>query len=108
MARTPQVTRTIKTTIVTVLCLDIVNGEPFNERVTLPRTYKDEKAMLKEVEKVINNDTQKAVHIVDFTVEEKLYGMSEQKFIETADELPPRKEYGKVCGEANEATEENN
>lgn len=102
MARTPQVTRTIKTTIVTVLCLDIVNGEPFNERVTLPRTYKDEKAMLKEVEKVINNDTQKAVHIVDFTVEEKLYGMTEKEFIETAHELPPRKDYGKDCGEANE------
>ncbi len=101
MARTPQVTRTIKTTIVTVLCLDIVNGEPFNEIVTLPRTYKDEKAMLKEVEKVVNNDTQKAVHIVDFIVEEKLYGMSEQKFIEIAEQLPPRKVYG-------EATEENN
>lgn len=93
MARTPQVTRTIKTTVVDVLCLDIVNGEPFNEQVTLPRTYKDEKAMLKEVEKVINNERQKAVHVVSFTVEEKLYGMSEQKFIETADELPPRKVY---------------
>lgn len=101
MARTPQVTRTIKTTVVDVLCLDIVNGEPFNEQVTLPRTYKDEKAMLKEVEKVINNDVQKAVHVVGFTVEEKLYGMSEQKFIETADELPPRKVYG----EAEETTE---
>lgn len=108
MARTPQVTRTIKTTNVNVLCLDIVNGEPFNEQVTLSRTYKDEKAMLKEVEKLINNDTQKAVHIVGFTVEEKLYGMSEQKFIETADELPPRKDYGKVCDEATETTEENN
>lgn len=103
MARTPQVTRTIKTTIVTVLCLDIVNGEPFNKQVTLPRTYKDEKAMLKEVEKVINTDNQKAVHIVNFTVEEKLYGMSEQKFIETADELPPRKVYSEVT----EKTEEN-
>lgn len=103
MARTPQVTRTIKTTVVDVLCLNIVDGEPFNEQVTLPRTYKDEKAMLKEVEKVINNDVQKAVHVVGFTVEEKLYGMSEQKFIKTADELPPRKVYG----EAEETTEAN-
>lgn len=100
MARIPQVTRTIKTTIVDVLCLNIVDGEPFNEQITLPRTYKDEKAMLKEVEKVINNDVQRAVHIVGFTVEEKLYGMSEQKFIETADELPSRKD----CGKAEEET----
>lgn len=90
MARVPQVTRTIKTTIVDVLCLDIDDGEPFNKEVILPRTYKDEKAMLKEAEKVINNDKEKAVHVVGYEVQEKLYGMSEAKFIEFADELPPR------------------
>lgn len=103
MARTPQVTRTIKTTVVNVLCLNIMNGEPYNEQVTLPRTYKDEKAMLKEVEKLINNDEKKAVHVIESTVEEKLYGMSEQKFIENAEELPPRKVYG----EAEETAEAN-
>lgn len=91
MARTPQVTRTIQTTKVNVLCLNIKEGNPFNQTVVLPRTYKDDKAMLKAVEKVINSDSVKAVHVVDSVVEETLYGMTEQKFIELATVLPPRK-----------------
>lgn len=91
MARAPQVTRTIQTTEVNVLCLDINKGEPFNETVVLPRTYKGEKHMLKAAEKVINSDTVKAVHIVDSVVKETLYGMSEQDFITLAKVLPPRK-----------------
>lgn len=91
MARTPQVTRTIQTTKVNVLCLNIKDGNPFNQTVVLPRTYKDDKHMLKAVEKVINSESVKAVHVVDSVVEETLYGMSEQKFIELATVLPPRK-----------------
>lgn len=91
MARTPQVTRTIQTTKVNVLCLNILEGNPFNQTVVLPRTYKDDKHMLKAVEKVINSESVKAVHVVDSVVEETLYGMSEQKFIELATVLPPRK-----------------
>lgn len=91
MARTPQVTRTIQTTKVNVLCLNIKEGNPFNQTVVLPRTYKDDNHMLKAVEKVINTESVKAVHIVDSVVEETLYGMSEQKFIELASVLPPRK-----------------
>lgn len=85
------VTRTIKTTTVNVLCLDIVNGEPFNESVVLPRTYENEKAMLKAVSAIIDNDERKAVHIVGHSVDETLYGMTEQEFIENAQKLPPRK-----------------
>lgn len=91
MAKKPMVTRTMQTTRVDVLCLDIVNGEPFNESVVLPRTYKDDRALLKAVEKVINDDERKAVHIVSSEGIEKLYGMTEEKFLEVADELPPRK-----------------
>lgn len=91
MARTPMVTRTIQTTKVNVLCLNIVEGEPFNKVVTLPRTYKDENAMLKVISKMVNNDEVKAVHVVDSYVEETLYGMTEQRFIELAQVMPPRK-----------------
>lgn len=89
MARVPMVTRTIQTTRANVLCLDIERGEPFNKEVIFPRTYADEKSMLKQAEKVINNETVKAVHIVDFKVEETRYGMTEQQFIEVAEVIPP-------------------
>ena len=90
MARKPMVTRTIVTTKVNVLCLDIQSSEPFNKVVTLPRTYKDEKKLLKKVEEVVNTDDIKAVHVVDKEEVETLYGMTEQDFIQYAKVLPPR------------------
>ena len=84
MARKPMVTRTIVTTKVNVLCLDIKSAEPFNKVVTLPRTYKDEKQLLKKVEEIVNTDEVKAVHVVAKTEVETLYGMSEQDFINNA------------------------
>lgn len=93
MARTPQVTRTIQTTHATVLCMDIENREPCNKEVILPRTYKDENAILKAVKKAIETDTLKPVQVVSHMVQETLYGMSEQDFIAHAVILPPRKDY---------------
>ena len=90
MARVPMVTRTITATKVTALCLNIETAEPFNKTVTLSGTFKDEKAMMKAAEKVINSDTEKAVHILYSEEIETLYGMTEQEFIEKAKVLPPR------------------
>lgn len=89
MARKPMVTRTIITTKVNVLCLDIHSAEPFNKEVILPRTYKDEKKLLKKVGEVVNTDTVKAVHVVDKEEVETLYGMTEQDFIDNAVILDP-------------------
>lgn len=90
MARTPMVTRTIVTTKAIIMCLDVEAGEPFNKEVTLPRTYKDEKALLKKVRPLVETETVKAVHVVDTEEVETLYGMTEQEFIENAQILPPR------------------
>lgn len=88
--RKPMVTRTIQTTEATVLCIDIINSEPFNKTVTLPRTYKDEKSLMKKVASVIDNDTVKAVHVVATEIHETLYGMTEDDFIAAAEIMPPR------------------
>lgn len=92
MARKPMVTRTIKTTKANVLCLNIVEGDPFNKVVTLPRTYKDEKSLMAMVESVINTDEIKAVHVVDTRIEEAVYGMTEIDFIANAHRMPDRNE----------------
>lgn len=102
MARIPMVTRTIITTKANVLCLDVESGEPFNEVVVLPRTYKDDKALLKQASKLIEeNPKHKAVHVVDKEEVETLYGMTEQNFIALAQKLPPR-----GAGSVDEETEE--
>lgn len=90
MARVPMVTRTIVTTKANVMCLNVENAEPFNQVVTVPRTYKDDEALLKAVKKVAETENVKCVHIVDSEHVETLYGMTEQEFIERAAVLPPR------------------
>lgn len=91
MARQPQVTRTIKTTKCQVLCLDLVNEQPFTKEVILPRTYKDEKHMMKVITAMVDDETVKAVHVQSFVNEETLYGMTEVEFIQYAHILPSRK-----------------
>lgn len=91
MARIPMVTRTITTTKAVVMCLNVVQGELYNETVTVPRTYKDDNALLKVVKPIIETDELKAVHIVAKEEIETLYGMPENDFMEHATVLPKRK-----------------
>lgn len=99
MARVPMVTRTITATKITALCLNIETAEPFNKTVTISGTFKDEKSMMKAAEKLLNTETEKAVHIVCSEEIETLYGMTEQEFIQLANVLPPR---GKNVIESNQ------
>lgn len=90
MARVPMVTRTITTTKVNVMCLDIETGEPCNKIAVVLRTYKDDETLLKKVKEVLETETLKPVHVVGKEEIETLYGMSEQEFIEQAKVLPSR------------------
>lgn len=90
MARKPMVTRTVQTTLATVLCLNTETAEPFNQTVTLTGTFKDNKSVMKAVKALIENDTISVAKVVDVEIEEKLYGMPEQDFINAAKVLPPR------------------
>lgn len=88
--RKPMVTRTITTTEVELLCVDIEKSETFVKTVTLPRTYKDEKAILKRITEGGTMDNVKPVHVISTTTHETLYGMTEDEFINSAKVLPPR------------------
>ena len=90
MARVPMVTRTITTTNAKVLCVSIVENKTFEQEVTLPRIYKDEKSLMKQVKAVLENENVKPVHVISTEEVETLYGMSEQDFITSAKILQPR------------------
>lgn len=90
MARVPMVTRTITTTKVVVMCLDTMSNETVEKTVIVPRTYKDEEKLFKVVKPLVTEEAIKPVYIVSTEEVEKLYGMTEQQFVETANELPPR------------------
>lgn len=89
MARKPMVTRTITTTEVTCMSLDITQGESLTQVLVLPRTYKDEKKLIKMLQETFNTDDIKVVAIIDKKEVETLYGMEEQKFISNAQILDP-------------------
>lgn len=91
MPRQPQVTRTIITTNVKALVVDIKDHTAKEVELVLPRTYKDEKAILKALDKSATlAENERIVSVISTDEVETLYGMSEQKFIENADILPPR------------------
>ena len=90
MARQPQVTRTIPTTKAIVLVLNIESGIATEKIVTIPRQYKKAKKLREAIENAVNTDTEKLAHIKSTEIVEVLYGMTEQKFIDNAEVLPPR------------------
>ena len=100
MARKPMVTRTLKATKAGVLCVNTETQTTSIVGVTLPRTYKCDEDALKVARTMLDTETIKAVRIMSREESETLYGMSEAKFMELADVLPPRN------GEANAETNE--
>lgn len=90
MARIPMVSRTITTTKVTLLCVNVKDGESENMVVTVPRTYKDDEKLLKVIRPMYETDELKLVHVLNKETQETLYGMTEADFIKNAEVLPPR------------------
>ena len=84
MARVSMVTRSIVSTNVPVLCMDLETKTSVIKDVVLPRTYKDDNAILKYLAKHFDNDTIKAVSIMDKVEQSDIYGMEEQEFIKLA------------------------
>ena len=87
MARQPMVTRTIVSTKLNVLCMDLVNRQPIEKEIVLPRTYKDDITIMKVLAKQYDSDELKVTAILSKEVNKDIYGMTEQKFLEVAEKL---------------------
>lgn len=94
MARERMVTRTVVTTMVDVLVININTAETGTKTFVLTQNMvKDEKTMLNNAQVMLENEcgeTWKAVAIKNIKEEETLYGMTEQDFMKYAKVLPPR------------------
>ena len=61
------------------------------EEITIPKTYNDDKALMKAVSKAYDEDgVKKALFVQSKEVATQLYGMTEIEFISKAKVLPPR------------------
>lgn len=90
MARKPMITRTITTTSVKVLALNLDTHENETITVILPRTYKDDNALEKALKEAKVPGGLKPVLVLSSEVVESLYGMTEEDFIAAAEVLPAR------------------
>lgn len=95
MARERMVTRTVSTTTVDVLVINIETAEVDTKSFVLGQNMtKDEKTMLNNAQKMLDDETGttlwKCVAIKNIKEEETLYGMTEQDFLKYAKVLPPR------------------
>lgn len=81
MARKPMITRTITSTKVHALCMDLYSRQAVEKELVLPRTYKDDTALLKALSKEYDNEMFKVTAILGSVVENNLYGLTEQEFL---------------------------
>lgn len=84
MARIPKVSRTLTTTIVKALCLDIASQTVEEVEYTLPRTYKNDKIILKKLKKMHDTDDYRVEHVLRHYEVTHKYAMSEDDFIAQA------------------------
>ena len=90
MARIPMVTRTIKSTVCNTLCVNITTGETYEESITVPRVYEDDKALMKVLSKVYDVEGEKkALFVKSKDVQETLYGMEESVAVASVSPVKP-------------------
>lgn len=89
MKRERMVTRTITTTDVTVLVINVETAEPHNETFKLIGKYKSDEDIVKEIDKLVEYPI-KVVCIVDKHESATKYASREKDFVEFA--IPERKE----------------
>ena len=89
MARKRMVTRTIESTKVTVMAIEVDTAEVCNKTYNLSGVYASDAKLLKAVQDAYDNDNLKNVHVVDSERIETIYGMDENKFLAMAVALDP-------------------
>ena len=91
MAKAPVVTRTMKVTIADILVLDLDTEKTDKISVELPRTYKNSDEIIKAAEKHHDYGNVKLVHVINSTIKEKRYAMTEEIYLKYAKEIAPLK-----------------
>lgn len=81
--RKARITRTMTVTRCTLLCLNVETAEPENRTIELPRTYKDERAVLSACDGFFD-EVIRPVKLVHSQVIERRYALDEDVFIKYA------------------------
>ena len=90
-----KVTRTIISTKVTALCINLETVEPYNDTFYIPGSYNitDKKLKTKAEEFYNDSASRQLVQIQSVEPEEKIYGMTEETFMKYAVELDEKRHF---------------
>lgn len=95
MPRVPQVSRTVTITNVCVMCVDILTQKVIEKNITLPRTFRDNRMIMKKLISTNKDENIRFVHIKSVKIEHKVYVMPEEKFIKSAECMPNKNNINK-------------
>ena len=84
MARTPQVSRTFKTTEVDVLCYDLDKCEAVRVRRTVNKWYNDNKRLLDRLDALLVGDGLRPIKVERASKHIKTLTMNEEEFLARA------------------------
>ena len=79
------ITRSITSTVATVIAHDVETEETKNVQLAVSRTYKTDNELLKVLREKYETDTFKIACVVDSFVTVEKYGMTEEDFISNAE-----------------------
>ena len=100
------ITRSITSTVVTVIAHDVETEETKNVQLAVSRTYKTDNDLLKAVREKYETDTFKIACVVDSFVSVEKYGMTEDDFISNAEIITKKSKDSEDEEDYDEADEE--
>lgn len=80
MSSRDMTTRTMESTIVEVLCMDLVEQKPLTQVITLPKKYSDDTKIMKALQSY-NTDEVKIVSVIGSEVKKELRGITDELFL---------------------------
>lgn len=89
-----KVTRTIVSTKVIALCIDLKKAEPYNDTFNIPGSFSvSDKKLEKKAHEFYDNDSRKIAQIQSAEQNKKIYGMTEELFMKYANELDEKRHF---------------
>ena len=95
MGNVKMITRTVTSSVITLMTVNLETAEVENKEIELSGNFKNEKQIISvlEKDKDLLGETIKPVQVLDIKAKETIYGMTEQEFIATAKPMNKKRHF---------------
>lgn len=85
MPRSPVVSRTMQTTLVKAMCMNLETRQAEEKTIRIPRSYKKDSQLLTPVKKALEDEKTRVVYIIESHPQLVKFRMTEQQYINAAE-----------------------